>query len=48
MFLLLSKPFEVRDIVDVARETEIKIIDINAMFTKSLKNDGNIVMIQIT
>ncbi len=45
VLLLLSKPFEVGDIVDVARETEIKIIDINAMFTKALRNDENIVMI---
>ena len=45
MFLLLSKPFEVGDIVDVAGETEIKIIDINAMFTKALRNNGNMVLI---
>ncbi len=45
VFLLLSKPFKVRDIVDVAGETEIKIIDINAMFTKALRNNRNIIMI---
>jgi len=45
VFLLLSKPFKVGDVVDVAGETEIKIIDINAMFTKALRNDGNTVLI---
>jgi len=43
LFLLLSKPFEIGDIIDVAGETDIKIIDINAMFTKALRTDGNIV-----
>jgi small-conductance mechanosensitive channel len=45
VFLLLSKPFEIGDIMDVAGETDIKIIDINAMFTKALRTDGNIVLI---
>jgi small-conductance mechanosensitive channel len=45
VLLLLNKPFEVGDIIDVARETEIKIIDINIMFTKALRNDENIIMI---
>ncbi len=29
----------------MAGETEIKIIDINAMFIKALRNDENIIMI---
>jgi len=45
VFLLLSKPFEIGDIIDVAGETDIKIIDINTMFTKALRTDGNIILI---
>jgi small-conductance mechanosensitive channel len=45
VFLLLSKPFEIGDVIDVAGETDIKVLDINAMFTKALRTDGNIVLI---
>lgn len=45
MFLLLSRPFKINDIVDVAGETEVRVKDISTLFTVVTRKDGLEVLI---
>ncbi|MEM4481643.1 MAG: mechanosensitive ion channel [Desulfurococcaceae archaeon] len=40
MFILLTRPFKIDDIVDVAGETEVKVKDISTLFTIVERKDG--------
>lgn len=48
MFLLLARPFKIGDILDAAGESEVKVIDIGALFTIAERKDGNKVLIPST
>jgi len=39
MFLLLTRPFKIGDLVDVAGESEVRVKDISVMFTTVERKD---------
>ncbi|MFN7105172.1 MAG: mechanosensitive ion channel domain-containing protein [Pyrobaculum sp.] len=45
MFLLLSRPFKIGDMVDIAGEAGVRVKDIGVMFTVVERSDGNTVLI---
>lgn len=46
MFLLLARPFKISDVIDVAGESEVKVVDMSALFTTvKRKKDGLEVLI---
>jgi len=44
MFLLLARPFKIKDLVDIAGESKVRVKDITTMFTL-VKRKGNVEML---
>ena len=40
MFILLARPFKIGDVVDVAGESEVEVLDISTLFTIVKRKDG--------
>lgn len=45
IFVLISRPFKIGDIIDAAGESEVEVADIATLFTMVKRKDGNIVLI---
>jgi len=45
IFILISRPFKIGDIIDAAGESEVEVTDIASLFTTAKRKDGNLVLI---
>jgi len=45
IFVLISRPFKIGDIIDAAGESEVEVTDIASLFTTVKRKDGNLVLI---
>jgi len=45
IFVLISRPFKIGDLIDAAGESEVEVTDIASLFTTAKRKDGNLVLI---